>query len=148
MGKSVKAKAAARGSGAASSKKVFSTIGKKPTTLMQKKEEMQEQKPRRKLTAKSTDETVDQIIRDNFKNWGSRVDTYFIDDMNVRLELRRDLRQKRVKKVKMGKVYYQLLKAKYGDRNNAMHKFFASDETEVEDLQGSKLHILIRRILR
>lgn len=76
---------------------------------------------------------MEKCIRDNFKDWGTRVDTVFVDDLNVRLELGRDIRLKREGLLRMGKVHFQTMRNKYAQPDQAMESFYAEDESEPID---------------
>ena len=104
-----------------------------PKTLVQKREAEALVKAKRALKRASTDTTVKKILNDNFKGWGDRVDTVFVADMNIRLELKRDVRLRREGKCVMGKCYYAILKNKYAAKTSAMQAFFAENDTDVVD---------------
>ncbi len=89
MGKTVKKAASCSKSGPA---KLFA--GKSNNTLIQKKEASAGKQHRRKLERKSTETIVEECVRDNFKDWGSRVDTVLVDGVSLRIQLCNDIRLK------------------------------------------------------
>lgn len=117
-------------------KKVFDGNKAAAKTLVQKREaDMMRNTRKRTLKARKTDDVVDKILSDNFKNWRSRVDTVFKGGVNVRQVLQRDVRRRRQKEVCMGKLYYANLKETFGDADSAISAVWASDESEPVDGQ-------------
>ena len=117
----------------------------KATTLQEKLDitELEEAVPKRKYSGRKRglEEVVDKALRDNFKTWSlEQVNLFLVDGKSLRDTILADKKAKAEegKEIIFGKAYYESLRMKYRQVNEAEKALVVQDHSMVMDVVLSR----------